>query len=155
MGAPYTGQCLCGAVRYRVNDEPLTYYACHCADCQRRTGSAFGLSLIVKRSAVELLQGEPVPYSADLHDGRNKSGRMCASCGTRVWGEPRKNNAVLVVQPGTLDPGHGLVPVAHQWLREAQPWMVLPEGVARYDTHPADPAELSRLWRAAHPRPAG
>lgn len=39
--APYSGGCLCGALRYRVTAEPLTLYACHCTDCQRRTGTAF------------------------------------------------------------------------------------------------------------------
>ena len=43
MPAPYHGGCLCGLIRYRVADEPLTLYVCHCTDCQRRTGSAFCL----------------------------------------------------------------------------------------------------------------
>jgi hypothetical protein len=148
MSAPYLGQCLCGAVRYRVSDEPLTVYACHCADCQRRTGSAFALSMVVRRSSLELLQGVPVSYSALLADGRTKSGRMCPACGTRLWGEPA-NRAVLVVQPGTLEQPSHLEPVAHLWTRSAQPWVVFPPDAVLFETQPADPAELVRLWRAA------
>ena len=44
MAPPYTGRCFCEAVKYRITDEPLTFYACHCTDCQKRSGSAFGLS---------------------------------------------------------------------------------------------------------------
>lgn len=152
MAAPYHGHCLCGAIRYRVNAEPYTLYACHCSDCQRRTGAAFGLSMIVKREAVELLQGEPVRYTAALPDGRSKSGWMCAACGTRLWGE-REGGPVRVVQPGTLEMPTGLEPIAHQWMSEAQPWVVLPEGTRRYEKSPADPMEMVNLWRQAHPRP--
>ena len=44
MAPPYTGRCFCEAVQYRITEEPLTFYACHCTDCQKRSGSAFGLS---------------------------------------------------------------------------------------------------------------
>jgi hypothetical protein len=152
MAAPYFGHCLCGAIRYRVNAEPYTLYACHCTDCQRRTGAAFGLSMIVKREAVELLQGTTVRYNAPLPDGRVKSGVMCAACGTRLWGGP-ENGKVCVVQPGNLEGPHGLEPIAHQWMSEAQPWVKLPEGTRRYDKSPADPMELVNLWRDIHPRP--
>ncbi|MEM7293879.1 MAG: hypothetical protein AAF420_10870, partial [Pseudomonadota bacterium] len=41
------GGCQCGATRYRINGQPLTFYACHCLDCQKQSSSAFGLSLWV------------------------------------------------------------------------------------------------------------
>jgi hypothetical protein len=148
MPAPYNGQCLCGAVRFRVVDEPLTLYACHCLDCQRRTGSAFALSMWVRRASLELLQGEPATYFAALPDGRTKTGRMCAACSTRVWAEPR-NQAIVIVQPGTLEQPTGLVPIAHQWTSSAQPWMVFPPGAVLFETQPPDPAEMVRLWRQA------
>lgn len=145
--APYFGQCLCGGVRYRVLREPVTLYACHCTDCQRRTGSAFALSMIVRREDLELLNGTTVGYAASLPDGRSKAGQMCAACGTRLWGTPVKYPHIVIVQPGTLDPPHGLAPIAHQWLSEAQPWFTPPPGVASYAKGPPDPSELVRLWQ--------
>lgn len=148
MTAPYSGQCLCGSVRYRVSAEPLTVYACHCTDCQRRTGSAFALSMIVRRSSLEVLAGETSRYSAALPDGRTKSGRMCPLCGTRLWGEPAASPATVVIQPGTLDQPTDLAPVAHQWTRSAQPWMVFPPGAVLFETQPEDRTELIDLWKA-------
>ena len=52
MSAPYLGRCFCGDIRYRVTQEPITYYLCHCTECQQRTGSAFALSLWVRRSGL-------------------------------------------------------------------------------------------------------
>lgn len=148
--SPYSGQCLCGAVRYRVNRRPLTLYACHCTDCQRRTGSAFALSMIVRREDLEVLDGRTTGYTARLPDGRTKAGQMCASCGTRLWGTPVKHPHVVVVQSGTLDQPCGLEPIAHQWLSEAQPWFTPPPGVAAYPKGPVDPSELVRLWQQHH-----
>lgn len=88
---PYSGGCLCGALRYSVNRDPRTLYACHCTDCQRSTGAAFGVSSVVDRGAVTLRKGEPAPYGAKLSDGRTKQGVMCAKCGSKLWGESMRN----------------------------------------------------------------
>jgi hypothetical protein len=38
-----TGECECGLVKYTLTgDDPLRTYACHCLNCQTRSGSAFG-----------------------------------------------------------------------------------------------------------------
>ena len=97
-------------------------YACHCTDCQRRTGSAFAISMVVRPEDLELLAGETTPYEARLPDGR-------------------------IVQPGTLDQPCRLAPVLHQWVSEAQPWLTLPAGVPTYDRDPPDPGDYVRLWR--------
>ena len=144
------GGCLCGSVRYRLGAEPLTSYVCHCTDCQRRTGSAFALSLIVPAAALEITRGSTTPYSATLADGRVKRGQLCAACGTRLWGEPRLNPAIRVLQPGTLDEPSRFPPVAHIWTRSAQPWVVFPEGVAVFPEQPGEPMQLAKLWRNRH-----
>ncbi|HEV7733899.1 MAG TPA: GFA family protein [Candidatus Binatia bacterium] len=149
MTPPYDGGCLCGDVRYRVTGEPLTLYACHCTDCQRRTGTSFALSLMLRRSDLTVLQGTTVPYGATLSDGRRKQGQSCASCGTRLWGEPVAAPHIVVVQPGTLDDTSWLRPIAHIWMRSAQPWIVIPDGVATFDAQPPDLKELVALWRRA------
>jgi len=100
MPAPYHGGCLCGAIRYRVADEPLTLYACHCTDCQRRTGSAFALSMVVLKSELHLLQGEPRGYTLTLSDGRQKHGKFCCQCSTRLWGEPVRFPQVVPMGSG-------------------------------------------------------
>jgi len=147
-GAPYSGGCVCGATRYRLTAEPLTLYACHCTDCQKRSGSAFGLSMWVPRGAIEITQGEPAALASRLGVGRAWRTRACAQCATRLWSEPGKYPEFAVMRPGTLDDTSWLVPVAHIWTRSAQPWYAFPEGVARHETQPADMRELMSLWRA-------
>jgi hypothetical protein len=38
-----TAHCSCGALRVEVAGEPDAVVACHCGQCQRRTGSVFGV----------------------------------------------------------------------------------------------------------------
>ena len=144
---PYEGGCLCSAVRYRITEAPLNCYVCHCTDCQRRTGSAFAISLFVQRSAIVLTQRTTTPYSAHLADGRSKHGQSCAQCATRLWGEPAKAPHLAVVQTGTLDNAGQFRPIAHIWTRSAQRWILIPPDAPVYEQQPADPLELFRLWR--------
>jgi hypothetical protein len=153
MTAPYLGGCLCGAIRYRITAEPITVYACHCTDCQRRTGSALALSMLLPLAAIEVTAGEPAAYSASLPDGRVKRGRMCAGCCCRLWGEPPKRPGIAVLQAGTLDNTSWVRPAAHVCARSAQSWFVFPADVPVYPTMPEDPAELVRHWREAQGPP--
>ena len=146
MAAPYAGGCLCGAIRYRVTAEPFTLYACHCTDCQRRTGSAFALSMVVPRESVVLEHGTPKDYAIEMPDGRIKTGRSCSACGTRLWGEPVKAPAIAIVQPGTLDDTSWVRPVAHIWTRSAMPGTVFPPDAVKFERQAGDFAVLRKLW---------
>lgn len=147
MGAPYTGGCVCGATRYRLTAEPVTLYACHCTDCQKRSGGAFGLSMWVARAALELAQGEVQTHTTTFADGRTGGSRNCARCGTHLWTETPTVPQHLLLRPGTLDDTSWLEPVAHLWTRSAQPWVRLPPGATTYDTQPGF-EELAALWQS-------
>ena len=146
MPAPYLGRCACGAVRYRVNAEPVTLYACHCTDCQRRTGSAFGLSMIVPRESVVLESGTLVDLKATMPDGRVSHNKACSACSIRLWGEPAKLPQFIIIRPGTLEDTSWIRPVAHIWTRSAQPGTVFEPGAVKFEQN-APPGELARLWK--------
>lgn len=75
------GGCACGAIRYRFEGEPLFVHACHCKHCQRLTGSAFGITMIVAADDFELLSGEPAQGEIRGDSGGRKSAHWCPSCG--------------------------------------------------------------------------
>ena len=53
MSVPREGGCSCGAVRYRLMSDPLFTHCCHCLNCQRQTGSAFVINLLIEADRVE------------------------------------------------------------------------------------------------------
>ena len=146
MPAPYQGGCLCGEIRHVLNGEPLTLYACHCTDCQRRSGTAFALSMVVSRASLILQKGKPVHFAVRLADGRTKTGQVCTACNTRLWGEAAKLPDISILQPGTLDDTSWLRPCAHIWTRSAQPWFQFPKDAVLFEGQPA-PGELRKLWQ--------
>jgi len=151
---PQYGGCFCGDVRYSLNEDPSTLYACHCTDCQRQTGTSFVLSMWVKEEALALLQGEPRRYEIRLTDGRPKRATFCGRCSTRLWGEPTTIQGFLVLRPGTLDDTSWLSPVAHIWTRSAQPWVPIPDDVLRFSGQPKG-EEIDALVHAWKKRTPG
>jgi hypothetical protein len=149
MLAPYLGNCTCGQVKFRLNSEPLTLYACHCTDCQRRSGGALLLSMWVYRESLEVLEGTPELVSSIANDGRERKNKVCSACQIRLWSEPVNRPKLAILRPGTLEQAKSFVPIAHQYVRSALPWFVFPAGVRLYDAAPDNPAELTRLWQEA------
>jgi hypothetical protein len=128
------GGCQCGRVRYRITAQPLMLVACHCSECQRQSGSAFGLSLIVPQGGVSI-QGELKIFERSSDSGRPLKCFFCPECGTRIYHQPAYA-PVVNMRAGTLDDTSGLEPKMHAWTSSKQPWVSIPEGVP---THPKQP----------------
>ena len=120
------GGCQCGYVRYRLEGEPLGLAVCHCTECQKQSGSAFGMSLAIPRAGFRLLSGELKTFSVRCDSGRIKECVFCPECGTRI--HHRVHDAVLSLKPGTLDDTSWLSPQAHYWTKSKQPWVAIPDG---------------------------
>ena len=141
------GGCQCGNIRYRIRGEAYMLYACHCTDCQKQLSSAFGMSLIVDADQIELLQGQDRLRHWDTYgeDGSLKRCAFCVDCGSRlIHGDEGR----VSIKAGSLDQTDDLNPVAHIWLRSAQPWVKIDRDRVRgFDQEPDDEAELERLWQ--------
>lgn len=136
MGDPREGGCQCGTVRYRLEGEPVALVACHCTECQRQSGSAFGMSLIVPKDAFQLLSGEPKQFDRTADSGRSVECAFCPACGTRIYHEPSSSKDTLNIKPGTLDDTSWLSPALHVWTKSKQPWVLIPEGVRCFEGQP-------------------
>ncbi|HUJ99789.1 MAG TPA: GFA family protein [Stellaceae bacterium] len=151
MKLPLTGGCQCGAVRYAIDAAPVTVYACHCRDCQRQTGAAFALSMVVSREAIRITQGaarEWLRPGAVTSSGTPTRCLFCGNCGARLYHLPERNQQVAVVKPGTLDDTSWLKAVGHIWTASAQPWVEIPAGTVNFPRQPPDFAALAAAWQA-------
>jgi hypothetical protein len=147
---PLAGGCVCGGLRYRLTAAPLLAYACHCHDCQKRSGAAFGLTLVV-RSADLSLTGEPEVLRMATPSGREIDHSVCPHCRFRVFARAPVAPEYASLRAGTLDDAGWVRPIAQTWVESAIPWAVIP-GVRHVAPAAFDFFELGREWRANAPR---
>ena len=147
---PQPGGCLCGDIRYGLNEDALTLYVCHCTECRRQSGASYTLSMVVRNEALQLVCGHPKQYSLVLPDGRRKQSNFCGRCSTRLWG-PSRFPDLAILEAGTLDDTSWFSPVGHIWTRSAQSWVRIPEDVLRFDEQPRgdEITALVRAWNDA------
>ncbi len=132
-----TGGCQCGACHYRVAAAPLALYVCHCTECRRQSGSAFGISVIVAKSAVRLDQGEVAVWSRPTDAGRTLDCAFCRVCGTRLF-HTNPGRATLSIKGGSLDEPPDLAAAVHIWTGRKLPGVLIPDGAPRLDGEPDD-----------------
>jgi hypothetical protein len=148
------GGCSCGAVRYRLASEPMFVHCCHCLNCQRQTGSAFVINLLIEADRVELLSGEPEPVDVPRDDGSTQRIYRCPACQVAVFSEYGRPE-VRFVRCGTLDEPASVEPDVHIFTRSKLPWVELPDSVPAfevyYDTKTLWPAESLERLRAILP----
>ena len=125
-----TGGCQCGAIRYRLEGDILRLNICHCLDCQKQSGSAFGMSLIVKEDVFQLTSGTLKTFETTVSSGRTKTCAFCPECGVRIY---NTTSALMSIKPGTLDDTSWLTPDAHYWTKRKQEWTQLPDDIPCYD----------------------
>ena len=128
------GGCSCGAVRYRLTTEPLFVHCCHCLNCQRQTGSAFVINLLIEADRVELLAAEPRPVEVGRDDGGAQRIFRCSDCEVAVFSEYGRPE-LRFVRAGTLDDPAAVAPDVHIYTRSKVPWVTLPPSVPAFDVY--------------------
>src|SRR5438046_9040328 len=151
MSVPREGGCSCGAVRYRLASDPLFTHCCHCLNCQRQTGSAFVINLLIEADRVELLAGDLRPIEVPRDNGSKQTIFRCPNCQVAVFSEYGRPE-VRFVRGGTLDEPTAIAPDVHIYTRSKVGWLSLPEGTpafeAYYDERALWPADSLRRVQA-------
>src|SRR5438552_18492510 len=148
MNVPLEGGCACGAVRYHLTSDPLFVHCCHCLNCQRQTGSAFVINVLIETDRVELLAGDPQPVAVPRTGGKKQKVWRCPTCQVAVFSQ-YTSRQVRFVRAGTLDDPTAVAPDVHIYTRSKLPWVTLPDTApaleAYHDTKKLrPPASLER-----------
>jgi hypothetical protein len=118
-------------------------HCCHCLNCQRQTGSAFVINLLLEADRMELLTGEPQPVDVPRDDGGTQRIYRCPSCQVAVYSEYGRPE-VRFVRAGTLDEPSSVAPDVHIFTRSKVPWLTLPESTPAFDVY----YDSKTLWPA-------
>jgi hypothetical protein len=116
-------QCCCGAVTLKLSAPSKLVVACHCLDCQRRTGAPFGVGAFYPAETVAI-SGAPKEFTRVAASGSKVHSYFCANCGSTVYWKADRLPSMIGVAVGALaDPGFP-APVRsvfeqskHDWVR--------------------------------------
>ena len=143
------GGCSCGEVRYRLTSEPLFTHCCHCLNCQRQTGSAFVINLLIETDRVELLAGEPQPVDVPRSGGKKQRIFRCPTCQVAVFSRYTPRGHPVRSRRHARRPVERR-PDVHIYTRSKLSWVTLPDSVPAfatyYDTKKLWPARVSSAW---------
>jgi hypothetical protein len=115
-----SGQCICGAVKFRISGEFESFFLCHCGRCRKDSGSAHSANIFSSKASIAWLSGEENMKTFQLA-GTQHLKCFCANCGSAL---PvfQAEDGVLVVPAGSLDSPIGMRPDAHICLSSRANW---------------------------------
>lgn len=122
-----TATCACGGVSITVAGNPTMHGLCHCTNCKRRTGSAFGISAYFPRVAVKAQTGETQVYAfhhaAQNHD---QSRHFCPRCGTTLFWTLSNRPDLIGIAGGCFADGGLPEPAYSVTDGKREAWLTLP-----------------------------
>jgi hypothetical protein len=125
--------CQCGQLSAQVADGADVFTVlCHCTDCQRRSGSPFGVIGYFPKEAVTIT-GEAGEFSRSTYVGNTLTNGFCRSCGSTITVHLSKNEALIGIPVGAFTNPDFPPPVRAVWDQCRHPWISLPEGLATFN----------------------
>ena len=140
MTTALTGGCACGKVRYECSEKPLVQLLCHCRDCQRASGSAFGAALIVPTDRLTLSGAEPRYYEVKANSGRTMRRGFCQECGSPILVTRPETPMVVFLHASSLDDPSQFSPASEVWTSRAYRWHHLHPATVKYEEGPSPEA---------------
>ncbi len=136
MAATRTGRCLCGAVRYESEGDPLFSLHCHCRDCQRSSGTAYIAAIRVPAVGFRITQGTPKRYISKADSGNEITRVFCGDCGSPLYVQVSTRPDIVGIRVGSLDGPSGFRAEADIFVKSAQPWDHMDPALLKYPTYP-------------------
>lgn len=108
--AKVTGGCLCGALRFEAEGDPLRVGLCHCMDCRKHHGALFHASAIYSEDAV-IIHGQSRHY---------QKRHFCPRCGSSVYS---RSGEEIELHLGSMDSPSVFAPTYELWTIRREDWL--------------------------------
>lgn len=127
-GKGMKGSCLCGAIKYEIDQLDMPIAHCHCRTCQKAHSAAFATTAGVMREHFRWLKGADKLAAFESSPGKLR--RFCPQCGSHLIAE-WVHQPHVIVRVATLDDDPQTLPARHIWTSHDRPWLKY-EGVDAY-----------------------
>lgn len=135
--AKIQGSCMCGQVRYISESEPRMQVVCHCPDCQKQTGTAFSVNVLVPTESIVFEGSARRQYVGTGSTGKPVTRNFCGNCGSPLSTEMVGFGNLAAVKAATLDDDSWVKPEIQIWCDTAKPYGVLDNSVKCAPRNPA------------------
>ena len=115
-------QCSCGSLSVRTLGAPTIVAVCHCIECQRRTGSAFGVSTWFNIEQVQF-EGESKSYIRTASENRKLITEFCPICGTSLYWQADLRPGMIAVALGAFGDPDFPMPTRSIWEINRHKWV--------------------------------
>ncbi|MBN9219335.1 MAG: GFA family protein [Mesorhizobium sp.] len=118
-------RCTCGQLQILCPQEPAKVSLCHCLDCQRRTGSPFGIAAFFDSAATEITGSSRI-YRRDSDSGFPVTFHFCGRCGSTVFWYPSRKPAAVAVAVGCFGDPSFPAPTQSVYGESRHDWVAVP-----------------------------
>ncbi|MGY3572678.1 GFA family protein [Vibrio paucivorans] len=114
--------CSCGQVSLVCRGEPTRSSVCHCFECQKRTGSVFGVQVRFNVEQVSV-NGELASYTRIADTGNEVSYQFCPRCSTTMLLKLSAVPESIVVPVGVFNEHDFPAPSVSVYEQRKQGWV--------------------------------
>jgi len=126
-----TGGCLCGAVRFSIEAEPMAARTCWCRLCQYLGGGTASVNVCFPAEAVTF-SGEIRDFSSIADSGNVMHRGFCPTCGTPITSAAESRPHLMFIRAGALDDPELMGPQAAIWTSLAPSWACISDDIPSY-----------------------
>ena len=132
MTDPYCGSCLCGVVRFEIDEFLPEVAHCHCSMCRKFHGAAYATIAGVSRSKFRWVEGEDALKGYTAQNGTTRT--FCRHCGSSLtFSSPRASEEVIEIALGTVNGNLPVEPNAHIFVGSCANWTVLSDDLPQFE----------------------
>jgi hypothetical protein len=125
-------RCQCGYLSAEVADGAYRLtVACHCRDCQRRSGSPFGAIAYFPEASV-ILTGQATEFERLTDAGNRFTSGFCPRCGSTVYARASKTPQMIGITVGAFADPDFAPPALSVYEQSRLAWVGLPNDVPRH-----------------------
>lgn len=129
------GSCLCGQIRYEIDQELGDFGYCHCSSCRKASGSAHGTNAGFNRSNLEL--SDPDQRLREYESSPGKIRAFCSDCGSPLFAYLTQSPETMRVRLGTLDSSFSKKAKAHTFVADKADWDAISDDLPQFDAWPS------------------
>jgi hypothetical protein len=105
--------------------------ACHCIECQKRSGSPFGAIAYFPADTVTI-RGDAREYTRPTDEGGTFTTGFCPTCGSTLYGSASKHPNIVGITVGTISDPSFPPPTRSIYEQSRHHWVAMPETAAGF-----------------------